>query len=157
MNKTLWNTTIMENSMEVAQTSPYSHGLWNIQLETVSQSREGRPSETKQYTSHQSQCSREHKGKTASDAQGNITETVCRFFHSKLSLKNKSKIRKLSDENIFRLLAFASLRLSMRVGKDVVWVSPRRKECSETWGQEMGRCRSKSNSHWLCETTHMDH
>ena len=68
-------------------------------------------------------------------------------FYSKLSLKIKSKIRKISDENIFRLRAFASLRLSLRVRKDVVRLSPRRKQCSETWGQEVGRCRSKSDSH----------
>ena len=41
------------------------------------------------------------------------------IFHSKLSLKNKSKRRKMSYENIFRLQAFASLRLSLRVRKDV--------------------------------------
>ena len=68
-------------------------------------------------------------------------------FYSKLSLKIKSKIRKISDENIFRLRAFASLRLSLRVRKDVVRVSPRRKECSETWGLKVSICRSKSDSH----------
>ena len=67
--------------MEVAQTSPYSDVLWNIKDNwRLSQSREGRPSETQQETSHQSQCSMEHKGKAASDAKGNITEMVCRFF-----------------------------------------------------------------------------
>ena len=92
-------------------------------------------------TSHQSQCSREHKGKSDSDAKVNITETVCRFF-----ILNYHSIIK-QNKKIFRLRAFASLRLSLRVRKDVIRVSPRRKECSETWGQEMGRCRSKSDSH----------
>ena len=156
MNKTLWNILITENSMEVPQTSHYSHGLWNIKDNWRLYHRAGKADEeihkSRPVTSHniagntrekQIQMPKERSQKWSVD------------FHSTLLLKNRSKIRKFSDENIFRLWAFASLRLSLRVRKDVAWVSPRRKKCSETWGQEIGRFRSKSDSHWLCETTPM--
>ena len=79
------------------------------------------------------------QGKSSFRCQRKHHRNGLQIFHSKLSLKNKSKIRKFSDENIFILQAFASLRLSLRVRKDVVRVSPRRKQCSEgRWWADVG-------------------
>ena len=79
--------------MEVAQTSPYSHGLWNIKQNWRLYHRAGKADQvkTQQETSHQSQRSREHKGKAASDAKGNITEMVCRFFILNYQSRIKAK------------------------------------------------------------------
>ena len=157
MNKTLWNTPIMDNSMEDPQTSPCSHGLWNIKDNWRLYHRAGKADQvrpnSRPVTSHNVAGNTREK---QLQMPKEISQKWSVIFHSKLSLKIESKTRKFSDENIFRLQAFTSLRLSQRVRKDVVWVSPRRKKCSQTCGQEMGRWRSKSDSHWLCETTPMD-
>ena len=59
-----------------------------------------------------------------------------------------------------KTIVFASLRLSLRMRKGVFKeeVSESQKEGveGEKQRQEMGGCRSKSNSHLLCETTLME-
>ena len=90
--------------MEVPQTSHYSHGLWNIKDNWRLYHRARKADEeihkSRPVTSHniagntrekQIQMPKERSQKWSVD------------FHSTLLLKNKSKIRKFSDENIFRL------------------------------------------------------
>ena len=59
-----------------------------------------------------------------------------------------------------KVAVFASLRLSLRMRKGVFKeeVSESQKEGveDEKQRQEMGGCRSKSDSYWLCETTFME-
>ena len=78
--------------MEVPQTSPYSHGLWNIKDNWRLYHRAGKADQVRPKSRPDtSQCSREQKGKAASDTKGNITETVCRVFilnyHSRIKAK----------------------------------------------------------------------
>ena len=100
--------------MEFAQTSPYSHGLWNIKDNWRLNQRAGKADQVR--PNRRPVTSHNVAGNTREKQLQMPKETSQKWsvdFHSKLSLKNKSKIRKISDENIFRLQAFASLRLSL--------------------------------------------